>query len=272
MPEHLYYRSVFLSDVHLGTAGCKTAKVQEFLHRVECDHLYLVGDIIDIWVSLRAGKWRQGHTNIIRTVLGKSKRGCIVRYTPGNHDAFLRKINGSDFGNIYIDHSFVHTTADGKKLLVVHGDFFDKSVSSLKPLAWIGTWIFEGMTVLNIWKQKLTGKQIEGPVGSKTSIKKRFKSFVEYFTNFQERITVDAGNQGYDGVVCGHVHKPMIVSNEQGTLYINTGDWIENCTAIVEHFDGSLELINWDELCETFRSEEMEPIDLLSATSFPVSL
>lgn len=209
---------------------------------MECERLYLVGDIIDAWVSARKGKWNQDHTNVIRTLLGKSKRGTQVFYTPGNHDAFLRKVIRSELGNIVIDHEFIHETADGRRFLVVHGDFYDKSVTACKPLAWLGTWIYEGMAGMSQNREKT-----HGPPKKPFGLKRKFKGFIEYFTNFEEKITVDAANAHYAGVICGHIHKPKMVEHDSGAMYINTGDWMENRTAVVEHFDGTLELIYWDD-------------------------
>jgi UDP-2,3-diacylglucosamine pyrophosphatase LpxH len=258
MPHNrLVYRSVFVSDLHLGSAGCKAEQVQEFLQRVECDYLYLVGDIIDMWVSVKRGKWRQKHTNIVRTILGKSKYGCQVRFTPGNHDALFRRLNGAELGNIAVDHAFTHFTADGKKLLVVHGDLFDKSVTSLRPIAWVATWLYECVTVLTAWFNQYREKRGKAPSDFSSRIKKKFKHAVQYVTSFEERIVVDAWNQGYDGVLCGHIHRPRIESHEYGGLYLNTGDWVENCTAIVEHPDGRLELVRWDELQKQCRSDDL---------------
>ncbi len=247
---------MFISDFHLGSVACKVQQLEEFLHAVDCEHLYLVGDIIDVWVSARAGKWNQHHTNVIRTILGKSKRGTLIYYTPGNHDAFLRKVIRSELGNIVIDHDFVHTGADGRRYLVVHGDFYDKSVTACKPLAWAGTWLYEGLAVMHQAREKAGAKQKPGGF----SLKKKFKGFIEYFTNYEEKVTVDAAKGGYAGVICGHIHKPKLVAHESGALYINTGDWIENMTAVVEHFDGRLELIYWDVYRKQFIAPEPEPL------------
>ncbi len=242
----LRYRAVFVSDFHLGAAACQTEHIQQFLDSVECDYLYLVGDIIDLWVSIKAGKWRQRHTSVIRTILGKSEYGCKVYYTPGNHDALFRKFNGASLGNILIDHSFTHITADGKRLLVVHGDLFDRSVTSLKPLAWSAAWCYEFLTVFLHWLHAL--RHPCGQERGRTRIKEKFKRILQYFSSFQEHITIDAKNKGYQGVVCGHIHKPKIEVHESGTTYFNSGDWMENCTVLVEHYDGRMELLWWDQL------------------------
>jgi len=243
MDHPLKYRTVFISDLHLGSAACKEEAITDFLHAVECEKLYLVGDIIDTWV-MTARKWQQVHTNIVRTVLGIAKKGTTIYYTPGNHDSFLRKLIRAELGNVVIDHQFVHETADGKRYLVVHGDFFDKSVNGVKFLAHAGAWTYEGIARLHNWREKVFGPR--SPDKARFSLKARFKGFLEYFTNFEEKIVVDAANQGYDGVICGHIHKPKIVPHESGATYINTGDWMENLSAVVEHFDGRLELVFWD--------------------------
>jgi UDP-2,3-diacylglucosamine pyrophosphatase LpxH len=253
----LDYRSVFVSDLHLGSVGCKAESVRHFLHDVRCEYLYLVGDIIDMWVGARSDKWKQAHTNVIRTILSKSSVGCIVRYAPGNHDALVRRLNGAELGNIIVNHSFSHLTADGKRLLVVHGDRFDRTVTTLKPLAWLGAWSYELLTAGNERIDVLRGKPQAHGASFSASAKKRLKRGIACFTRFEERITRDALRQGYDGVVCGHVHRPGIDRPPSGGLYINTGDWVEHCTAIVEHWDGRLELIRWADLLESINLAEM---------------
>jgi UDP-2,3-diacylglucosamine pyrophosphatase LpxH len=253
------YRAVFISDVHLGSAACKAEAVQAFLLWVDCEQLYLVGDIVDIWVSRKKGKWRQAHTNILRTILDLSENGCRVYVTPGNHDSELRRMNGIDYGNIFIDHQFVHETLDGKRLLVVHGDFFDRSVTTFKGLAILGSWMHEGMTQINHVTNGIRAKLGKKPSDFSSKAKARVKSFIKYFTNFEDRITVDAKNQGYDGVVCGHIHKPAFeLHEESGAYYVNSGDWMQNCSAFVEHHDGRLELIYWADIAEQMQPQIQE--------------
>jgi UDP-2,3-diacylglucosamine pyrophosphatase LpxH len=262
----LDFRSVFVSDLHLGSVGSKAESVRHFLHDVHCEYLYLVGDIIDMWVGGRPGKWKQEHTNVIRTILGKSKVGCIVRYTPGNHDALVRKLNGTELGNITVGHSFSHVTVDGKRLLVVHGDCFDRSVTVLKPLAWLGAWSYEFLTILGEWVNSVRKTPPTGKTGFANRAKQRLKSCIQYFTSFEERITVDAQHQGYDGVVCGHIHKPRIDHRPDGGIYLNSGDWMEHCTAIVEHWDGRMELIYWSDLLKCLPGDESEVCGTLMST------
>ena len=246
-PARLRYRAVFVSDVHLGSAGCRVDEFQQFLSAVDCDYLYLVGDIIDLWVVMKAGKWQQAHTDVVRQILSLSKMGVKIYYTPGNHDAFLRRLNGSDFGNIRIDHSVTHVCADGKRLEVVHGDLLDKSVKWV-PIAWAAAWAYESVTVFNGWvnaRRKRAGKE---QTDFSTILKKRLKKYIGGKTDFEDRLLANALAAGYDGVVCGHIHRPGIQVGDEGGLYINTGDWVEHGTAVVERDDGKLELVIWDDL------------------------
>ncbi len=244
----LKFRAVFVSDIHLGSTKCQAEKARAFLHAVQCEKLYLVGDIIDLWVSKRQGKWTQDHTNVIRTILGKSKRGCQVYLTPGNHDSDLRRLNGLEFGNILIEHEFTHETAEGKKYLVVHGDFFDKSVTTLKPLAVVASWAYEGLSNVNKIANKARNASGKDSTDFSGNAKKNMKRAISYFTQFPDRITVDAKNRGFDGVICGHIHRPSFEYHDCDAWYINIGDWMENCTALVEHFDGRMELIYFDNI------------------------
>ena len=243
----LTFRSVFVSDVHLGTAGCHAEEFLEFLGLFQCENLYLVGDVVDVWVAFKSGKWKQTHTNVIRRILGMSKRGCQIYYTPGNHDAFLRKMNGADLGNIFIDDVFFHTTADGRKLYVVHGDLFDKTLS-LKWISWTCTWIYEAVTVFNAWLNTRRSRKGRRPLSLHSAMKKRMKKAVTSLTSYEDQLSLQAALEDCDGVVCGHIHRPAIKTVGDGILYVNTGDWVENCTAVVEHFDGRLELLTWGQV------------------------
>jgi UDP-2,3-diacylglucosamine pyrophosphatase LpxH len=240
------YRAVFLSDLHLGSAGCQVEAIQEFLGSFECDQLYLVGDIIDGWVGRPNGRWGRGMTDLVRLLLDKTNReDCRVYYTPGNHDAFMRRLNGAELGNIVIDHSFVHTTADGKELLVVHGDLFDRSCTKFMPVAWLGAWLYEFVTVLNAHVNRTRARRERRPIHFASFMKLATKRFVKRGSSFENQLVEHAIENGCDGVVCGHVHRPMVREREDGRIYVNTGDWVEHCTAVAETFDGQLKLIEW---------------------------
>lgn len=242
----LSFRSVFVSDVHLGSAGCRAEEFEQFLRSFDCENLYLVGDIIDLWVAVKKGKWRQEHTNVIRTLLGKSKRGCIVRYTPGNHDAFLRKVNGAELGNIQFENSFQHTLADGRSFYVTHGDLFDKTVKS-QLLALAGAWLYELTTGFANWMNKMRVKvgREPKPIGQ---LKAKLKKAINKMTSYEEKLAEHAWASHHAGVICGHIHRPALIQRADGIVYANCGDWVEHATCLVEHFNGKLELLTWDQL------------------------
>lgn len=250
------YRTVFISDIHLGSAGSKVDAVQRFLASVECDHLYLVGDIIDGWVGTGAKKWNDGCTNVIRTVLAKAKDGCNVYYTPGNHDSFLRRINGSELDNIVLDHAFIHTTADGRDLMIVHGDLFDRSCTKYRPVAWIGAWAYEWVTILNARVNRRREIQERKPVNFAASLKFACKRFIKRGSSYETQLAEHAREYNCAGVVCGHIHRPAIVEMEGGFVYINAGDWVENCTAVVEDMSGQLHLLWWRDLEDSLEEEQ----------------
>lgn len=220
---------------------------REFLEAVECEHLYLVGDIVDLWVAVKASKWREVHTDVVRMLLDKSKQGTQIYYTPGNHDAFLRRLNGSEFGNIKIGHTFVHTTADDLRLQVVHGDLFDKSVRYV-PVAWLAAWAYESVTVFNGWVNGRRVARGNEPVDFSYVFKKRLKKYFSRKNDFEGTLLEQARANGYDGVVCGHIHRPTLQMDEDGGWYVNAGDWVEHGTAIVEGASGRLELLTWKEI------------------------
>lgn len=255
------YRAVFLSDLHLGSAGCRTEEIQEFLRSFECDHLYLVGDIIDGWVGRSSGRWGSTTTELVRALLEKSNReGCRVYYTPGNHDAFMRRLNGSELGNIIVDHSFVHSMLDGRELLVVHGDLFDRSCTKFMPLAWLGAWMYEFVTILNAHVNRTRVRRERRPIHFAAILKLAAKRIIKRGSSFENQLVEHAVENGCDGVVCGHVHRPALHEREDGKVYVNTGDWVEHCTAAAEELDGRLTLIEWH------RTDEV-PISLRMGSS-----
>jgi len=246
----LSYRSVFVSDLHLGSAACHADRLTRFLTHVDTENLYLLGDILDIWVGAQFRRWKQSHTDILRLILAKANTGTIVRYTPGNHDGMCRKLCGAVLGNVLVDHSFVHQTADGRRLLVLHGDKYDRIVSALKPLAILGAWTYEALSIAAAWLPVVSGGRLGGARNIADKAKEHVKNAVLYVTNFEDRVTVDARMQGYDGVVCGHVHGPALFQHSTGAVYANAGDWVAHCSAVVEHWDGRLELVLWDEIAD----------------------
>jgi len=241
------YRSIFISDVHLGSKGAKADYLAHFLKHNRCEKLYLVGDIIDGWRLKKRMFWPQEHTNVIRRILTKSKRGTDVIYVTGNHDDFLRRYSGLDFGNIELCDEIVHETAQGEKLLVVHGDKYDSVVQTQKWLAVVGDWGYETLVVFNRHFNKIRHKLGMGYWSLSSHIKQKVKSAVSFITAFEEAVVKDCTKQGYKGVICGHIHHPEI-RKINGIDYYNCGDWVESCTAIVETLDGEMKLLQWVEI------------------------
>lgn len=234
----LQYRAVFISDLHLGSAACKIDEFNEFLNTIHCESLYLVGDIIDVWMVVKKGKWRPEHTTAIRRLLGKSQHNCTVYYLPGNHDTFARNVGSLELGSIRVADTFVHQTADGKRLLVIHGDQFDASVKSF-TLAFVGAWAYEASTMIRLATRK--------PKSGSGKLKKSFKKLISIMGKYEEKLVLAAQNEDCEGVICGHIHRPDLTKIDD-VIYGNTGDWVESCTCIVEHLDGRLELLTWEKM------------------------
>ena len=252
-PEHFEHRrpvisvrAAWISDVHLGTAGCNAELLLDFLKSVECETLYLVGDIVDGWQLRKGWYWPPRHNDVVRCVLKKAKHGTRVIYVPGNHDEAFRDYVGINLGGIELALEAVHTTADGRKLLILHGDEFDGVVLYAKWLAFLGdnayTLLLKLNRVLN-WVRRKRGL----PYWSLAAhLKKKVKNAVQFISSFEEVVAHAAHERGADGVVCGHIHSAEIRQIGDVTYY-NDGDWVESCTALVEHGDGRMEIIDWAE-------------------------
>lgn len=238
------YRTIWISDVHLGTRGCKAEQLLEFLRATESETLYLVGDILDGWRLKKSWYWHQTHNDVIQKVLRKARKGTRVIYVPGNHDAMMRDYVDLDFGGIAIRSEAVHETADGRRLLVIHGDEFDAIVRYATPLAVLGDRAYNLMLALNHWFN-VARQRLGYPYWSLSAwLKQRVKDAVNYIGRFEALVADEARRRGLDGVVCGHIHKAEIRMID-GAHYGNSGDWVESCTALVERFDGSLEIVTW---------------------------
>jgi UDP-2,3-diacylglucosamine pyrophosphatase LpxH len=249
-------RTVFVSDVHLGSRGCRADALLEFLKSVEVDYLFLVGDIVDLWAMRKNFYWPQEHNNVLRTVLGKAKGGTRVIYIPGNHDEELREFCGSVFGNLEIHREFVHQTADGRKLLVMHGDEFDTVVKCSPWLAKLGSSVYDFLLGLNRHVnavRRLFGMRYWSLAGY---LKHKAKTAVQYIASFEQAVAHAARKRGVQGVVCGHIHRPEITDID-GVQYCNDGDWVESCSALVEDMNGRLSLLSWPEVRERFMQEPL---------------
>lgn len=258
------YRTLWISDVHLGTPGCQAAHLVDFLKHNSCDTLYMVGDIIDGW-KLRSGfYWPQEHTNVIRKVLTKSKRGTQVFYITGNHDEFLRKFVGFGLvlGNIRVVNEHIHTAADGRRLLVTHGDQFDVITRYHKWIALAGDALYENTMRFNFWFNRARSLLGMRYWSLSAFAKQHVKTAVNVVSMFEESLARECRRRKLDGVICGHIHHAEIREMD-GVTYHNCGDWVESCTALGETHDGRIEIIRWvqlDHLNEAVARPKVTPL------------
>ena len=240
----LALRTVWISDVHLGTPGCNAELLLDFLKSIECETLYLVGDIIDGWQLRKGWYWPTRHNDVVRCILKKAKHGTRVVYVPGNHDEALRDFTGLNFGGVEVVDDIIHRTADGRDLLVIHGDQFDGVVLYARWLAFLGDHAYTLLLKLNRVVNAVR-KRLGLPYWSLSShLKKKVKNAVQYVCSFEAAVAHAASERGADGVVCGHIHTAEIRQIGDVTYY-NDGDWVESCTALVEQFDGRIEILDW---------------------------
>ncbi len=256
-----HFRTIWISDLHLGTTGCQAKRLLEFLKATDSETLYLVGDIIDGWQLKRRWYWDQTHNNIVQTVLKKAKKGTNVIFVPGNHDEAARQFIELDFGGIQVRDELVHTTADGKRMLVLHGDRFDGVIACAKWLAYLGdsmyTVILKINQVFNQWRAR-AGL----PYWSLSQyLKLKVKNAVSYITKFEDALADEARKRGLDGVICGHIHKPEI-RDIDGIKYCNDGDWVESLSALIEETDGELRLITWHDVVPQREHAELQQFAL----------
>jgi UDP-2,3-diacylglucosamine pyrophosphatase LpxH len=248
-PAPLKLRTVFVSDIHLGFKGCSAELLLDFLHSVDMEYLFLVGDIIDVWSMKKTMFWPQSHNNVLRTILGKAKRGTKVIFVPGNHDEIFREFDGAVFGNLEIHKDYIHMGADGRRMLVLHGDEFDSVVKFSPWLAKVGSNIYDILLALNPyinWWRRL----FDLPHWSLSAyLKNKTKKACQYIGSFEESVAQAARKRGVDAVVCGHIHRAEMREIE-GVLYCNDGDWVESCSSLVEDMNGQLRLIDWPKLKE----------------------
>jgi UDP-2,3-diacylglucosamine pyrophosphatase LpxH len=240
------FRSVFISDVHLGFKGCSAEFLLDFLRSVETEQLYLVGDIIDIWSLKKQFFWPQAHNDVIRTILGKAKRGTRVIYIPGNHDELFRDFDGLTFGNVEIRREALHEMADGRRMLVLHGDEFDSVIKCSPWLGHLGNHAYAFILRLNRYVNWMR-RRLGFPYWSLAAyLKHKVKNATQYISSFEQAVARAARERGVDGLICGHIHRAEI-SMQGGVLYCNDGDWVESCTTLVEDHDGRLSLLRWTE-------------------------
>ncbi len=255
-------RTLFLSDLHLGTKGCQADALLDFLRRYDAETIYLVGDIIDGWRLKTGWYWPQSHNDVVQKLLRKVRKGTSLVYVPGNHDEFLRDYIGINLGGIELAEHAIHETADGKRYLIIHGDQFDLVVMHARWIALLGDWAYTAAlfvnTYLNIIRRRLGLTYWSLSAWAKLKV----KNAVNYVSRFEELLAAEARRQQADGVICGHIHHAAMHDTFE-VAYVNTGDWVESCTAVVEHWDGSLELIRWSELRQAAAPQaELSPVEI----------
>ena len=238
-------RSVFLSDIHLGTRGCQAARLLDFLRDHPADHIYLIGDIIDFWSMSRGIHWSAEQNTVVQKMLRRARHGEQVILVPGNHDEALREYEGAVFGDIRIEREVVHETVDGRRFLLVHGDEFDQVTRYHRWVAVLGDVAYNLLVRINGWLSWVRRRLGRAGYWSLAGYAKRkVKVAMEFIFDFEKSVIRHARARGLDGVICGHIHWAAIKQVE-GLTYVNCGDWVDSCTAIVEHDDGRLELVTW---------------------------
>ena len=241
-----HYRSVWISDLHLGTPGCQAVALLGFLRHFESEHLFLVGDIIDGWQLRRSWYWPQAHNDVVQKLLRKARKGTRVMFIPGNHDEFARRYLGHNFGGIEVAEDWIHETADGRRLWIIHGDLFDGVIQCAKWLAHVGDTLYEFTLKLNRHLNSMRAR-LGLPYWSLSKyLKFKVKRAVNFIGDFEAAVAREARRRGAHGVVCGHIHHAEL-RDIDGITYANDGDWVESLTALVEHADGRLEVIDWSE-------------------------
>jgi UDP-2,3-diacylglucosamine pyrophosphatase LpxH len=237
-------RAIFLSDIHLGTRGCQAERLLDFLREHEADYIFLVGDIIDFWAMSRGIHWTAAQNTVVQKFLRRARHGEKIFLIPGNHDEALREYDDTAFGDIHVVREYVHTSADGRRYLLIHGDEFDQVTRYHRWLAVLGDIGYNGLVRINAWLSWLRRRLNRPGYWSLAGYAKRkVKTAVSFIFDFEDSVIHAARERGMDGVICGHIHSATI-RHAGDITYINCGDWVDSCTAIVENLDGSMELIH----------------------------
>ncbi len=264
--ERRKYRTIWISDIHLGTKGCNADLLIDFLDHTDSETMYLVGDIIDGWRLKKKFYWPPEHNDIVWRILKRARRGTRIVYIPGNHDEMIRPFAGMNFGGVEIARAAFHITADGRSLMVLHGDEFDTIMLAHRWLAFVGDARYHLMMKLTNWGARAR-KALGLPYWSiSKAAKHKVKNAVEFISKYEEVVARAAAERGVDGVVCGHIHTADIRTFD-GIEYYNDGDWVEGCNALVEHFDGRMELLHWPE-----EVAKREPLPVTEADPDPEEL
>lgn len=249
-------RSIFLSDIHLGTKACQAEHLLDFLKHYSSEHVFLLGDIVDLWAMKRGGvHWTAAQNTFVQKMLRRSRHGEKVIFIPGNHDEAIREYAGSFFGDVEVANEYIHKAADGRQYLLIHGDEFDQVTLHHKWVAILGDQAYNLLVNLNIYLSWLRRTlKIQGYWSLAGYAKRKVKTAVNFIFDFEDSVIRHVRDRKLDGAICGHIHWPMI-KEVDGLTYMNCGDWVDSCTAIVEHLDGRMQLIHW-------KGSESLPIDI----------
>lgn len=266
----LRLRTIFISDVHLGTRDVQAEHLLDFLRNTESEYLYLVGDLVDFWKARQRWHWPRMHTEIADLVLEKARHGTRVVYIPGNHDEWLRDYAGSEFNGVEVRFEAMHETARGQRLLILHGDEFDGAVRCNRLIEAIGSGFYDLLLVLNRAWNRLRRRFGLSYWSLCSYLKRRVKNAVEYVARFEQAAVHEAARRQMDGIVCGHIHQPRL-RDIGGIRYANTGDWVEHCSALVETHAGELRLVHWAEesLCWLRTDETVPAMDIVCPRKTP---
>ncbi|TVT58745.1 MAG: UDP-2,3-diacylglucosamine diphosphatase [Azoarcus sp. PHD] len=238
-------RSIFLSDIHLGTRGCQAERLLDFLRYHDSENLFLIGDIVDFWAMSRSIHWTSTQNTVVQKVLRRARKGTQVVFIPGNHDEALREYIGTTFGDIRLESDWIHETADGRRFLLLHGDEYDQVTRHHRWVAVLGDVAYNALVRINGGLSRIRRRLgISGYWSLAGYAKRKVKTAVSFIFDFEDSVMHGARERGVDGVICGHIHWASM-REVDGLTYVNCGDWVDSCTAIVEHLDGRLELIHW---------------------------
>jgi UDP-2,3-diacylglucosamine pyrophosphatase LpxH len=259
-----HYRTVFLSDIHLGTRGCQAELLLDFLRHMTCERMYLVGDIVDGWRMKGGWYWPQTHNDVVQKLLRLARKGTVVTYIPGNHDDRVRDFCGVHFGGVVVARDAIHQTADGRRFLVLHGDEFDGVVRHAPALALAGDLAYRIVLTLNTHVNRLRRRLGFGYWSLSAFLKSKVKNALQFIDSFERAVADEAHRRGVEGVICGHIHKAEM-RDIRGVAYVNDGDWVESCTALVEHDDGRLEILAWAAMRSWSMVERARRADAMTA-------
>lgn len=251
-------RSIFISDVHLGTRACQAEQLLAFLRHYTATYVFLIGDIVDFWAMSRSIRWSAAQNTVVQKILRRARHGERIVLIPGNHDEALRDYVGTRFGDIEVHPEYVHRLADGRQFLLIHGDEFDQVTRHHRWVAVLGDKAYDFLVWLNMslsWARRKLGRP--GYWSLAGYAKRKVKRALEFVFEFEDSVLRAVRDRGLDGVICGHIHSAQL-RVDTGLTYGNCGDWVDSCTAIVEHLDGRLELIHWSELARLTSSQEID--------------